>query len=234
MNSNVIIADDDVDIRNILSIYFKNNDFNVYLASNGAQVLELLDEKIDLVLLDIMMPDLDGRKTLEIIREKFNVPVVFISALSSDVHRYEGLLLGADDYIIKPFNPMDVLTKAKALIRRYRVLGSKETANTLSNVDVHLYDLLINFSEHILLKNGTEINVTKTEFKLLRILYENRGVVLSSSRLNQLLFSDEKENSFSNNIPVHIKNLRSKINTKSDDNQIIKTIWGVGYKIEKE
>lgn len=228
----VLIADDNEEILSMLNLYFKNSNFDVVLAKDGKEVLEKLDDTIDLILLDIMMPNLDGKETLIEIRKTNNVPVMFVTAKISNHEKFEGLMIGADDYVIKPFDPNDVITRAKVLIRRYKVLGSKNQEQIDDKNLIEIKDVVINISERTVSKKGELVKLTKTEFNLLLVLSRNRGIVFTPERLNELAFDDEEYYLSNNSLSVHIKNMRYKLEDNKND-KFVTNVWGVGYKIEK-
>jgi len=236
MSDKILIVDDDKEIRNILSIYLKNNDSEVVAVANGAEALEVIDDSFDLVLLDVMMPVMDGMEACQKIREQYSTPIIFLSAKGAEIDRITGLVTGADDYIVKPFNPMEVVARIKANIRRYKVLGTKATVSsptqektnklTIQDVDIYL-------EEHKIVKNGNTLKVTRSEFEILKFLVQNRGIVFSAEQIHDQIWNDPASYVSSNSIVVHIKNLRDKIEDDPKNPSVIINIWGVGYKIEK-
>jgi len=236
MSDKILIVDDDKEIRNILSIYLKNNDSEVVAVANGAEALEVIDETFDLVLLDVMMPVMDGMEACQKIREQYSTPIIFLSAKGAEIDRITGLVTGADDYIVKPFNPMEVVARIKANIRRYKVLGTKAAVSiptqektsklTIQDVDIYL-------DEHKVVKNGNALKVTRSEFEILKFLVQHRGIVFSAEQIHDQIWNDPASYVSSNSIVVHIKNLRDKIEDDPKNPSVIINIWGVGYKIEK-
>lgn len=230
----VLVVDDDKEIRNIVGIYLRNNGCEVTFAIDGQDAIDKIDDSYDLIILDIMMPVLDGISALPIIRENHTMPVIFLSAKGSDMDKIEGLMSGADDYMIKPFNPTELVVRAKANIRRYKVLGSKNTNEIINSSDlITIEHLVIDIESHEVKKNGTMIKLTKTEFEILSLLAKNLGRVFKSETILDFIFDDVSGAIGSNSIAVHIRNLRSKIEDDPKNPTIIKNIWGVGYKIEK-
>lgn len=227
----ILVVDDDKEIRNILEIYLKNNNFNVSLAVDGIDALEKIDDTLDLVILDIMMPKMDGIETLTKIREKYSMPVIMLSAKGADIDKINGIMTGADDYIVKPFVPMELVARAKGNIRRYKVLENKSGKKIVDNNICTIANLRIDFDAHSIFKNHKIIKLTKTEFAILKLLVKNRGRIYSSESIQNNVFDDPSVFIASNTIAVHIRNLRKKIEDK--DSVIIKNVWGVGYKIEK-
>lgn len=230
----VLVVDDDREIRNIIGIYLKNNGCEVEFACNGEEAIQKIDDSYDLIILDIMMPVMDGMTALTIIRKDYNTPVIFLSAKGSEMDRIQGIMTGADDYIVKPFKPMELVVRVKAGIRRYKILGSKLSANEENNkMIIQINNLEIDITGHEVRKDNKSIKLTKTEFEILLLLSKNRGRVFSSETILNHIFDDTATVVGSNSIAVHIRNLRNKIEDDQNNPEIILNIWGVGYKIEK-
>lgn len=222
----ILIVDDEEDIRNIVSIYLENNDFETVKAENGCAALEIIHkEKIDLAILDVMMPDMDGITLCMKIREKTNMPIIMLSAKDQDMDKVMGLTSGADDYIAKPFNPIELLARVRAQLRRFNEFNSVHT----DNEELKYGDFVLNFSTHKLIKRGEEIRLTPTEFKILKLLWLNRGIVFSTEKIFDRIWGEE-EFEVDNTVMVHIRNLRDKIEDDNKHPKYIKTVWGVGYK----
>ncbi|MCH4200631.1 MAG: response regulator transcription factor [Clostridium tyrobutyricum] len=225
----ILVVEDDKDIRDILKIYLKTGFFEIWEAENGKQAFEVLENKEpDLVILDLMLPDINGLDICKNIRIKYKYPIIMITAKTSDQDKIAGLTYGADDYITKPFNPLEVLARVKAQLRRYKEYwkGSNEK-NTIYYKGL----ILDRNSMHVNL-NGINLKLTPTEFKLLEILLLNKGQVLSGEKLFHLLREDEYYSKSTNTITVHIRNLREKMKESFEHPEYIKTVWGVGYIIE--
>lgn len=230
----VLVVDDDGEIRNIIGIYLKNNGCEVEFACNGEEAISKIDDSYDLIILDIMMPVMDGMRALPIIRRTYNTPVIFLSAKGSEMDKIQGLMTGADDYIVKPFTPMELVVRVKASIRRYKILGSKlTTVASKQNSIISIHNLEIDVDGYEVRKSGKLIKLTKTEFEILLLLSKNKGKIFNSETILNHIFDDTTTVVGSNSIAVHIRNLRSKIEEDQNNPKIILNIWGVGYKIEK-
>lgn len=222
----ILIVDDEQDIRNIVSIYLENNDFETLQAESGYAALEIIDkEKIDLAILDVMMPDMDGITLCIKIREKTNMPIIMLSAKDQDMDKVMGLTCGADDYIAKPFNPIELLARVRAQLRRFNELNPIQINSEVLKYD----DFILNLSTHKLIKKEEEIRLTPTEFKILKLLWINRGIVFSTEKIFERIWGEE-EFEVDNTVMVHIRNLRDKIEDDNKKPKYIKTVWGVGYK----
>lgn len=222
----ILIVDDEQDIRNIVSIYLENNDFETVQAESSYKALEIIDEeKIDLAILDVMMPDMDGITLCIKIREKTNMPVIMLSAKDQDMDKVMGLTCGADDYIAKPFNPIELLARVRAQLRRFNELNPVQINSEIFKYD----DFILNLSTHKLMKKDEEIRLTPTEFKILKLLWINKGIVFSTEKIFERIWGEE-EFEVDNTVMVHIRNLRDKIEDDNKHPKYIKTVWGVGYK----
>lgn len=222
----ILIVDDEADIRNIVSIYLINNDFETVEAENGLKALEIINnENIDLAILDVMMPDMDGISLCIKIREKTNIPIVMLSAKDQDMDKVMGLTSGADDYLAKPFNPIELLARVRAQLRRFNELNPVQMNSELLKYN----DFTLNLSTHKLIKKGEEIRLTPTEFKILKLLWINRGIVFSTEKIFEKIWGEE-EFEVDNTVMVHIRNLRDKIEDDNKHPNFIKTVWGIGYK----
>lgn len=222
----ILIVDDEQDIRNIVSIYLENNDFETVQAESGYKALEIIEkEKIDLAILDVMMIDMDGITLCIKIREKTNMPVIMLSAKDQDMDKVMGLTCGADDYIAKPFNPIELLARVRAQLRRFNEFNPDQMNSEVLKYD----DFILNLSTHKLIKKDEEIRLTPTEFKILKLLWINRGIVFSTEKIFERIWGEE-EFEVDNTVMVHIRNLRDKIEDDNKHPRYIKTVWGVGYK----
>lgn len=223
----VLIADDEAEIRQLLRLYLEKDGYQVIEADNGKKAVMICEqEKIDLVLLDIMMPELNGYQVIQKIRVSNNIPVIMISAKSLDQDKILGLDLGADDYITKPFNPLEAMARINSNIRRFYSLGSR--ANTLKTLEVK--NLRLDTEECIVYKDGTPIDLTSIEYKILRLFMENPGKVFTKQQIYEEGWGEEYIIA-DNNIMVCISKLRSKLD--DDNTEYIKTIRGLGYRMEK-
>lgn len=222
----ILVVDDETSIRNLIEVYLKNEGFEVIKAKNGLEALKLLEQyKFDMVILDIMMPKLDGINLCIKIRKKYHMPVLFLTAKDREIDKIEGLTIGADDYLTKPFNSMEFLARVKAHLRRYTTYNSLQEKNILS-----IDDLIIDRSSHEVRMCNKLINLTPKEYAILECLAMNKGNVLTIEKLYELVWKEPFIVS-DTSITVHITNLRHKLETDPKNPQYIKTIWGVGYKI---
>jgi two-component system response regulator VanR len=225
----ILIVEDDEDIRDILKIYLKAESFEIWEAENGKRAFEVLEnKKPDLVILDLMLPDINGLTICKNIRTKYKYPIIMLTAKTADQDKIIGLTYGADDYITKPFNPLEVMARVKAQLRRYK----EHSEDTKEDNTIYYKGLILDRkSKHVNL-NGKELKLTPTEFNLLEILLLNKGQVLSGEKLFHLLKEDEYYSKSTNTITVHIRNLREKMDEFFESPEYIKTVWGVGYIIE--
>lgn len=231
-NKVILVVDDDKDIRNMIKIYLQNDNYSVVLAKDGREALKILEKtKVDLVVLDIMMPGMDGMETCMKIRENHRMPIIFLSAKGEDMDKIMGLSAGGDDYLTKPFNPMELTARVKANIRRVDVFDKIESDSDKENTIV-IDDLTINIDTHQVFYKDEEIHLTKTEFDILKLLASNRGMVFSIEKIYNKVWKDEFFVT-DNTVTVHIRKLREKLKDDYKNPKYIKTIWGVGYKIEK-
>ncbi|SHJ88424.1 DNA-binding response regulator, OmpR family, contains REC and winged-helix (wHTH) domain [Dethiosulfatibacter aminovorans DSM 17477] len=231
-NKVVLVVDDDKDIRNMIKIYLQNDNYDVVLAKDGNEALEILEgTKVDLVVLDIMMPGMDGMETCMKIRENHRMPIIFLSAKGEDMDKIMGLSAGGDDYLTKPFNPMELTARVKANIRRVDVFDKIESESDKEDT-ITIDDLTINVDTHQVFYKDEEIHLTKTEFDILKLLASNRGMVFSIEKIYNKVWKDEFFVT-DNTVTVHIRKLREKLKDDYKNPKYIKTIWGVGYKIEK-
>lgn len=227
----ILIAEDDKDIVNLLKLYLQSNGYRTVTAENGAEAYKLvLEEKIDLAVLDIMMPEMDGYELTTKIREKYDFPIIFLSAKNLDNDKILGLNLGADDYMTKPFNPLEIIARINSNLRRAYQLGY-EVEDTTSQLKNH--DLILDMDAMTVKKNGENISFTPTEFKILALLMRNPGRVFTKAQIYQSINGDFYE-SDENSVIVHISKIRDKLGDDSRNPEYIKNIRGLGYKIEKE
>lgn len=228
---NILVCDDDKAIVDAIEIYLKQENYNVIKAYNGLEVLEILEEQeIHLILLDVMMPKLDGLNTIVKIRETLNIPVIILSAKSEDTDKIIGLNFGADDYVTKPFNPLELLARTKSQMRRYTSLGSIAEKNNI--IRVGDLELDKDAKEITVDGIGESIKLTATEYGILHLLMENAGKVYSIEQIYEKVW---KELSFApeNTVSVHIRRIREKIEVNPKEPKYLKVVWGIGYKIEK-
>lgn len=227
MDEYILIVDDDRDIRNLLGIYLENEGLPFIKCDSALNALEVLrNYKVGLILLDIMMPGIDGIDACIKIRESNKMPIIFMSAKVEDIDIIQGLMAGGDDYITKPFNPVQVIARVKAQLRRYKQYN---TSN--NSVDTLQYEeLCLNTKNHQVFKNAREIRLTPKEYEILELLVRNKGLVLSIGQIYENVWHEEFFHSEST-VMMHIANLRSKLADDSSENKYIQTVWGQGYKI---
>ena len=229
---NILICDDEQDIVNALKIYLSGGDYCLFEASNGREALEVVEKNdIHLILMDIMMPQLDGIAATAKLREKSNVPIILLTAKSESSDKVLGLNIGADDYITKPFDPVEVLARVRSQLRRYTQLNPN-AADQFASSEITIRDLTINKDNHRVLVDGEEIKLTPIEFEILFLLASHPGKVYSTDEIFEKVW-DEKVYEANNTVMVHIRRLRGKLREESRENKIISTVWGIGYKIEK-
>lgn len=231
---NILVCDDEADIRSALKIYLSGEEYNIIEAENGAQALEIIgSSNIHLLLMDIMMPVMDGISALAKLRgQNINIPVILLTAKSRDVDMVFGLNSGADDYITKPFNPVEVIARVKSQLRRYMHLGGSnetaETAGILRNGGLELDDRSKTFT-----RDGEPISLTPTEMQLLKFFMENLDQVFSPKEIYRRVWGDDPLGA-ENTVTVHIRHLREKIEITPARPDYLKVIWGHGYKMEKK
>lgn len=225
----ILVVDDEKEIRDLIGIYLANEGYKVIKAANGLEALNHLEkEETDLIILDIMMPSMDGIEACIKIRENKNMPIIMLSAKSEDMDKILGLTTGADDYITKPFNPLELIARVKSQLRRYKKLNAVQEKNEgVIEVD----DLLINMNTHEVKISDKEIKLTPREFDILCLLAKNKGIVFSIEKIYESVWNEEFFES-DNTVMVHIRKIREKIEEEPRKPRFIKTVWGVGYKIE--
>ena len=230
---NVLVCDDDKDIVEAISIYLETAGYGVVKAYDGFEALDKLKkEDIHLVIIDIMMPNMDGIMATRKIREISQVPVIFLSAKSEDADKILGLDIGADDYVTKPFNPLELVARVKSQIRRYTQLGS--ITETVSDDDIIIVNggLVINDSAKTVTVDGDEVKLTPIEYNILLYLTENSGRVFNTSQIYEAVWDEDAVGS-DNIIAVHIRHIREKIEIDPSEPRYLKVVWGIGYKMEK-
>ena len=228
---NILVCDDDKEIVEAIEIYLKREGYNIFKAYNGKEALKIINENEDihLVILDIMMPELDGISVANLIRKDKSVPIIMLSAKSEDYDKISGLNNGADDYITKPFNPLELIARVNSQIRRYTTLGSiaeKTSENTYKSGD-----LIIDDNTKQVTVAGKEVKLTPTEYNILKFLTQNKGKVYSIEQIYENVWEDEAYGA-ENIIAVHIRHIREKIEINPREPRYLKVIWGIGYKIE--
>ena len=229
---NILVVDDDKEIVESIEIYLENEGFNIYKAYNGLEALEILmEEEIHLILMDIMMPKLDGIKATIKIREEKNIPIILVSAKSEDTDKIIGLNIGADDYITKPFNLLELVARVKSNLRRYVTLGNYNN-DTINKDVLKSGGLELNTSTKEVKVDGELVKITPIEFKILKLLLANKGRVFSIDEIYEKVWNEESFN-VENTVAVHIRRIREKIEINPKEPRYLKVVWGVGYKIEK-
>lgn len=227
----ILIVDDEKEIRDLVEIYLKGEGYETVKAGDGKEALEILDsdKSIDLIILDVMMPKLNGIEACLKIREQREMPIIMLSAKSEDVDKILGLNMGADDYLTKPFNPLELVARVKSQLRRYhKFSGGKEEEENKIIID----ELEINLDIHEVRIGSKLIKMTPTEFDILVLLAKNRGKIFSIENIYESVWNQEFIES-DNTVMVHIRKIREKIEDNSRKPKYIKTVWGVGYKIDK-
>lgn len=230
---NILVVDDDKEIVESIEIFLRNEGYNVYKAYNGVEALDVLVNKdVHLILMDIMMPKLDGIKATIKIREEKNIPIILVSAKSEDTDKIMGLNIGADDYITKPFNLLELIARVKSNLRRYVTLGNYNNDNVNNKEVLSSGGLKLNTSTKEVKVDGQVIKVTPIEFKILNLLLANKGRVFSIDEIYERVWNEESFN-VENTVAVHIRRIREKIEINPKEPRYLKVVWGVGYKIEK-
>ena len=228
--SNILVCDDDRTIVDAIDIYLTQEGYEVYKAYDGEEAIKILDEtEIQLIIMDIMMPKLDGIHATLKIREKYAIPIIILSAKSEDADKILGLNIGADDYVTKPFNPLELVARVKSALRRYTSLGS------ITADDENIYStggLVLNDDTKQVYVDDEEVKLTPIEFNILKLLVSNAGKVFSSDRIYESIWNEEAFGS-DNIVAVHIRHIREKIEIDPKNPRYIKVVWGIGYKAEK-
>lgn len=231
-NNNVLVIDDEKEIAELVEIYLVSDGYLVHKAYSAVEGFNVLQETaIDLVILDIMMPGMNGLDMCRKIRETNNIPIIMLSAKSTDLDKIVGLSTGADDYVVKPFNPLELTARVKSQIRRYTQLNPNNGNDKCSNV-LQIQGLEISKDDHRVTVYGEEIKLTPIEFDILYLLASNPGRVFSTDEIFERVWN-EKVYEANNTVMVHIRRLRGKMKEDLRQNKIITTVWGVGYKIER-
>ena len=229
--ANILICDDDIDIVSALKIYLLNEDYKIYTAFTGKQALDCVKEHdIDLVLMDVMMPEMDGIAATAKLREEYNIPVILLTAKSESSDKVLGLNVGADDYVTKPFDPVEVQARVRSQLRRYTRLGGQvkreQPKDTITIGGVELND-----AEKSVTVDGEPVQLTPIEYNILKLLMRNPNRVFSSTQIYELVWNEAAYGSESA-VAVHIRHLREKIEINPSDPRYIKVVWGQGYKME--
>jgi len=225
----VLVVDDEAEIRDAIEIYLKNEGMTVFKAGNGLEALAILEEEdIHLIILDIMMPKMDGITATFKIRQEKNIPIIMLSAKSEDTDKILGLNIGADDYVTKPFQPLELVARAKSQLRRYTNLGHyKESQDEIS-----VRGLTLNKMTKSVTVDGNEVRLTATEYKILELLMGHTGRVFSIEEIYERVWKEPYLNA-ENTVAVHVRRIREKIEINPREPKYLKVVWGIGYKIEK-
>lgn len=230
-DTRILVVDDEKEIADLLELYLISDGFQVRKAYDAQEGLKIMkEETIDLVLLDIMMPKMDGLEMCRKIRENNNVPIIMVSAKTQELDKIVGLTTGADDYVTKPFNPLELMARVKSQLRRYRDLNPAQEKQEESNV-IQLKNITINKETHQVFVDGESIKLTPIEFDILYLLATHPGRVFSTDEIFEKVWN-EKVYEANNTVMVHIRRLRGKMKDDTRADKIITTVWGVGYKIE--
>lgn len=230
MSEKILIVDDEEEIADLVSLYLQNENFTVYKFYNAADALKCIqNEKLDMAILDVMLPDMNGFEICKKIREKYNYPVIMLTAKGEEIDKITGLTIGADDYITKPFQLLELVARVKAQLRRYKRYN---TGSELEEDIIIHSGLVLNIKTHECILNEMPLSLTPTEFSILRILCQKKGHVVSAEELFHEIWGEEYFNKNNNTITVHIRHLREKMNDSFENPKYIKTVWGCGYKIE--
>lgn len=233
MPDKILVVDDEVEIADLVELYLTNENYEVYKFYAAEDALSCIEStELDLAILDVMLPGASGFTICQKIRERHNYPVIMLTAKIEETDKITGLTLGADDYITKPFRPLELVARVKAQLRRYKRYNPAHAGLVGQDVLEH-GGLLMNVKNHECILNEKPLELTPTEFSILRILLENKGQVVSAEELFHQIWQDEYYTKSNNTITVHIRHLREKMEDNAGDPKYIKTIWGVGYKIEK-
>lgn len=229
MSKEILVVDDEVTIADLVEVYLKNEGFSVHKFYTGREALAYVESgPPDLALLDLMLPDVDGLEICRRIREKHTFPIIMLTAKDAEVDKITGLALGADDYITKPFRPLEMVARVKAQLRRYTRYSGRETEGRV----IAFSGLVLNKDTHECCLNERQLSLTPTEFAILWHLCENRGRVVSADELFQTVWGEKYFTGNNNTVMVHIRHLREKMKDSAEHPRYIKTVWGVGYKVD--
>ena len=234
MLDRILVVDDEAEIADLIELYLVNENYTVFKFYSAKAALECINTaELDLAVLDIMLPDIDGFTLCQKIREKHTYPIIMLTAKDGEMDKINGLALGADDYVTKPFRPLELVARVKSQLRRYKRYNPAQSRTEESNVIVQS-DLEMDIKAHKCMAAGTPVTLTPTEFSILRILLENKGSVVSAEELFHQIWQDEYYTKSNNTITAHIRHLREKLNDTLDKPKYIKPVWGVGYTIEAQ
>jgi DNA-binding response OmpR family regulator len=227
---NILVCDDDKEIVDAIGIYLENEGYKIFKAFNGIEAIEVIedDHDIHLIIMDIMMPKMDGIRATAKIREGHKIPLILLSAKSEDTDKILGLNLGADDYITKPFNPLELIARVKSQLRRYTTFGGLETKNDVYSTG----GLVIHDDSKTITVDGDAVHLTPVQYKILKLLTANAGRVFSIEEIYEKVWNEPSFNP-ENTVTVHIRKIREKIEINPKEPRYLKVVWGVGYKVEK-
>ncbi|HEY8500145.1 MAG TPA: VanR-ABDEGLN family response regulator transcription factor [Clostridia bacterium] len=232
MAANILVVDDEQSIADLIEVYLKNENYDVFKFNYGRDALHCVEsQKIDLAILDVMLPDADGFSICRQIREKYTFPIIMLTAKEEEIDKITGLTLGADDYITKPFKPLELVARVKAQLRRFTKYNLSEQLR--EDKLIAFAGLVLNKDTHECILNERPLSLTPTEFSVLWVLASNRGRVVSSEELFHEVWGEKYFTNSNNTVMVHIRHLREKMGDDAQHPKYIKTVWGVGYKIEK-
>ncbi|WP_055071379.1 response regulator transcription factor [Clostridium massiliamazoniense] len=227
----ILVVDDEVEITNAIEIYLSSEGYNILKAYDGIEALNVLkNNKVDLVILDVMMPKLDGVRTIKKLRETMEIPVIMLSAKSEDTDKIIGLNMGADDYLTKPFNPLELIARVKSQLRRYLKYSSR--VEEKKDVILRTGGLELNLDKKEFTLDGEVLKVTPIEFKILKLLMENKGRVFSIEEIYERVWNEPAYNT--DTVTVHVRRIREKIEINPKEPRYLKVVWGIGYKIEDQ
>lgn len=233
MSDKILIVDDEAEIADLIELYLKNENYTVFKFYSAKEALDCIENTpLDLAILDVMLPDMNGFTLCQKIRRQHTYPVIMLTAKDTETDKITGLTLGADDYITKPFRPLEMVARVKSQLRRYKKYNLPNAEKT--EHILHCSDLMVDTKKHECLLNDQPISLTPTEFSILQILLENKGNVISGEELFHKIWKDEYYTKSNNTITVHVRRLREKLKDTLENPKYIKTIWGVGYKIDEK
>jgi two-component system response regulator VanR len=232
MNESILVVDDEREIADLVEFYLKNEGYDVYKFYSGAEALNCVEEHhLDLAILDIMLPDVDGHEICRSIREKHTYPILMLTAKEEEIDKITGLALGADDYVTKPFRPLELVARVKAQLRRYTRYNDGQSDRRENILAVR--GLTLNLDTHECTLDERPLQLTPIEFSILWLLCESPGKVIPAEEIFERVWGDKYLNNSNNTVMVHIRHLREKLHDSSERPKYIRTVWGVGYKLEK-
>lgn len=224
--ADILVVDDEKDIADLIELYL--DDYKVHKFYSSTEVLDYLEtQKIDLAILDIMMPEIDGYELCSEIRKKYNFPIIFLTAKIDEKDKLKGFSIGADDYIEKPFRALEFLARVKSHLRRYQIYSNSNNSESV----IRFKNIIINNEKHEIMVENEKISLTPLEFSIMWYLSQRRGTVVSNEELFKAIWGDNYYNNDSNTITVHIRHIREKLHDNIDNPKYIKTVWGIGYEI---